>query len=168
MLKRTIVFTALAGLAFTVNIPAPANAAPNVTTKCTPTKGSFSVKQGGKSYTCKSKKVCKITTCKLGGSYSCTVKTTTTHSDCKEVVSTPSSGLPGGVLIPTRPGGSQLAPTKDRPRFPTKVWNFQKAPVANAPTKDKPKKTRPSTTGTIMNTVPMKQYKMAPMKQKPN
>jgi len=35
------------------------------------------------------------------------------------------------------------------------------------PTKDKPKKSWPSTTGT-MKTVPMKQYKMAPMKQKSN
>jgi hypothetical protein len=72
-----------------------------------------------------------------------------TARDCKPVASTPSSGLPGGVLIPTRPGGSQLAPTKDRPRFPTKVWKFQKAPVTNAPTTDKPKKTRPSSTGTM-------------------
>ena len=75
---------------------------------------------------------------------------------------------PVGVFIPTRPGGDQLAPTKDRPRFPTKVWNFQKAPVTNAPTTDKPKKTRPSSTGTIMNTVPMKLYKTVPMKQKRN
>lgn len=34
-----------------------------------------------------------------------------------------------------------------------------------APTKGKPKKTRPSSTGT-MNTVPMKQYKMAPLAPK--
>jgi hypothetical protein len=32
--------------------------------------------------------------------------------------------------------------------------------------KKKARKTLPSTTGTIMNTVPMKQYKMAPTKQK--
>jgi hypothetical protein len=64
--------------------------------------------------------------------------------------------------------GTIAAPPQiKKPRFPTKVWKFQKAPVANAPTKDKPKKTWPSKTGTI-NTVPMKQYKMAPMKQKPN
>ena len=74
---------------------------------------------------------------------------------------------PVGVFIPTRPGGSQLAPTKDRPRFPTKVWKIQKAPVANAPTKNKPKKTWPFKTGT-MHTVPMKLYKTVPMKQKRN
>jgi len=72
---------------------------------------------------------------------------------------------PVGVFTPTRPGGSQLAPTKDRPRFPTKVWKFQKAPVTNAPTKNKPKKSWPSKAGT-MNTVPMKQYKMAPLAPK--
>jgi hypothetical protein len=144
----------------------PAHAAPIVTTKCTTTKGSYPAEQGGKSYTCKSKKTCTITTCKGKGGISCTIKTTSTKSDCTEVASTPSSGLPGGFLIPTRPGGSQLAPTKDKPRFPPVIGTFQTAPVTNAPTKDKPKKTLPSTTGTIMNTVPMKQYKMAPMKQK--
>jgi len=53
-------------------------------------------------------------------------------------------------------------------RIPPVMGKFQKAPVANAPTKYKPKKTRPSSTGTIMNTVPMKLYKTVPMKQKRN
>lgn len=115
---------------------------------------------------------CSVTKCATKGGKIDTTKCSTVieHSnprDCKDVVSTPSSGQPGGVFIPTGPGGSQLAPTKDKPRIPPIMGTFQKAPVANAPTKDKPKKSWPSKTGT-MNTVPMKQYKVAPMKQKSN
>ena len=88
-------------------------------------------------------------------------------TDCSVVTKArvPGSKIPKPGLS-TRPSGSQLAPTKKKPLIPPVMGTIQKAPVANAPTKDKPKKPLPSTTGTIMKTVPMKQYKMAPAKQK--
>jgi len=131
-----------------VSITNPALAAPIVTTECTTAKGSYPTKQGGKSYTCKSKKTCKTTTCKSVGGISCTIATTNTLSDCTETVSTPNSGRPGSLLIPPRPGGNQLAPTKDKPRFPPAKGTIIMTPATNAPTKDKP--AIPPVMGTIL------------------
>jgi len=122
-----------------VSIAYPAHAVPIVTTECTTAKGSYPTKQGGKSYTCKSKKTCKTTTCKSAGGISCTIATTNTLSDCTETVSTPNSGRPGSLLIPPRAGGNQLAPTKDKLRFPPVIGKILTAPVTNAPTANKPK-----------------------------
>ena len=41
--------------------------------------------------------------------------------------------------IPTRPGGSQLAPTKKKKRFPPIMGKYGKPPAANAPNKYKTK-----------------------------
>ncbi|MHA1547029.1 MAG: hypothetical protein ACTSUY_11510 [Alphaproteobacteria bacterium] len=88
---------------------------------------------------------CTYTKCKETDGKIDTTKcsTVTEHSnarDCKPVKSTPISGRPGSVFILTRPGGNQLAPTKDKPRFPPLIGKFQTAPVINAPTTNTLKK----------------------------
>ncbi len=63
-----------------------------------------------------------------------------------------------------RPKGKTLPPKElNRPPVPLKSLNMPGKVIA--PTKGKPKKSVPAKTGTI-NMVPMKQYKMVPMKQK--
>jgi hypothetical protein len=160
MLKRTIVFTALAGLAFTVNIPAPAYAA----VICADHSHIGTGRSGSESQAMKLARTHWYSVARADGHPSSGPLSRLSWSQAKKrklTCAKPTFGVAylffcEATAIPchTPPNTGN---TKPKPQIPTKVWKFQKAPVANAPTADKPKKTLPSTTGTIMNTVPMKQ-----------
>lgn len=114
MLRVTLVSIALLA---TTNIPV-SYAEKISTTKCDAPQAINETKtQGGKTYKCTSKTVCRTTSCEVGGSAACTV-TTDTNYDCAEVAA---SGPRGNLGSGEAGGGAGVLDPGPRTTRPHRV-----------------------------------------------